>query len=106
LGGRRIRISEFEASLVYKVSSRTARAIPRNPVKKRREEKRREEKRREEKRREEKRREEKRREEERKRKKERKKESRCSQSSIGWSTESQMKELQKVPKEMKRSAAL
>jgi hypothetical protein len=26
------RISEFEASLVYKVSSRTARAIQRNPV--------------------------------------------------------------------------
>jgi hypothetical protein len=32
LGGRRRRISEFEASLVYKVSSRTARAIQRNPV--------------------------------------------------------------------------
>jgi hypothetical protein len=30
LGGRRI--SEFEASLVYKVSSRSARAIQRNPV--------------------------------------------------------------------------
>jgi hypothetical protein len=28
------RISEFEASLVYKVSSRTARAIQRNPVSK------------------------------------------------------------------------
>jgi hypothetical protein len=28
----RQRISEFEASLVYKVSSRTARAIQRNPV--------------------------------------------------------------------------
>jgi hypothetical protein len=28
------RISEFEASLVYKVSSRTARATPRNPVSK------------------------------------------------------------------------
>jgi hypothetical protein len=27
-----MRISEFEASLVYKVSSRTARAIQRNPV--------------------------------------------------------------------------
>jgi hypothetical protein len=26
------KISEFEASLVYRVSSRTARAIPRNPV--------------------------------------------------------------------------
>jgi hypothetical protein len=31
LGGRGRRISEFEASLVYKVSSRTARAIQRNP---------------------------------------------------------------------------
>jgi hypothetical protein len=30
------RISEFEASLVYKVSSRTARAIQRNPVSKNR----------------------------------------------------------------------
>ena len=28
------RISEFEASLVYKLSSRTARAIQRNPVSK------------------------------------------------------------------------
>jgi hypothetical protein len=28
------RISEFEASLVYKVSTRTARAIERNPVSK------------------------------------------------------------------------
>jgi hypothetical protein len=34
LGGRDRRISEFEASLVYKVSSRTARAIQRNPVSK------------------------------------------------------------------------
>jgi hypothetical protein len=32
LGGRGRRISEFETSLVYKVSSRTARAIQRNPV--------------------------------------------------------------------------
>jgi hypothetical protein len=31
-GGRGRRISEFEASLVYKVSSRTARTIQRNPV--------------------------------------------------------------------------
>jgi hypothetical protein len=30
--GRGRRISEFEASLVYKVSSRTARATQRNPV--------------------------------------------------------------------------
>jgi hypothetical protein len=34
LGGKGRRISEFEASLVYKVSSRTARAIQRNPVSK------------------------------------------------------------------------
>ena len=33
-GGRGRRISEFEASLVYKGSSRTARAIQRNPVSK------------------------------------------------------------------------
>jgi hypothetical protein len=32
LGGRGRQISEFEASLVYKVSSRTARAIQRNPA--------------------------------------------------------------------------
>jgi hypothetical protein len=32
LGGRSRRISEFEASLVYRVSSRTARATQRNPV--------------------------------------------------------------------------
>jgi hypothetical protein len=34
LGGRGRRISELEASLVYRVSSRTARAIQRNPVSK------------------------------------------------------------------------
>jgi hypothetical protein len=34
LGGRGRQISEFEASLVYKVSSRIARAIQRNPVSK------------------------------------------------------------------------
>jgi hypothetical protein len=34
LGGRGRWISEFEASLVYKVSSRTAMAIQRNPVSK------------------------------------------------------------------------
>jgi hypothetical protein len=33
-GDRGRQISEFEASLVYKVSSRTARAIQRNPVSK------------------------------------------------------------------------
>jgi hypothetical protein len=32
LGGRGRRISDFEASLVYKVSSRTAKATQRNPV--------------------------------------------------------------------------
>jgi hypothetical protein len=35
LGGRGRQISEFQASLVYKVSSRTARATQRNPVSKR-----------------------------------------------------------------------
>jgi hypothetical protein len=34
LGGRGRRISKLEASLLYKVSSRTARAIQRNPVSK------------------------------------------------------------------------
>jgi hypothetical protein len=34
LGGRGRRISEFEASLVYRVSSRTARAMQRNTVSK------------------------------------------------------------------------
>jgi hypothetical protein len=34
LGGRGRQISEFKASLVYKVSSRTARAIQRNHVSK------------------------------------------------------------------------
>jgi hypothetical protein len=34
LGGRGRWISEFEASLFYKVSSRTARATQRNPVSK------------------------------------------------------------------------
>jgi hypothetical protein len=32
LGGRGRHISEFKALLVYRVSSRTARAIQRNPV--------------------------------------------------------------------------
>jgi hypothetical protein len=32
LGGRGRQISKFEASLVYRVSSRTARATQRNPV--------------------------------------------------------------------------
>jgi hypothetical protein len=39
LGGRVRRISEFEASLVYKVSSRTARDIQRNPVSKKQKQK-------------------------------------------------------------------
>jgi hypothetical protein len=34
LGGRGRQISEFKASLVYKVSSRTARAVQRDPVSK------------------------------------------------------------------------
>ena len=34
LGGRGRQISELEASLVYRVSSRTSRAIQRNPVSK------------------------------------------------------------------------
>jgi hypothetical protein len=34
LGGRSKGISEFEASLVHRVSSRTARVIQRNPVSK------------------------------------------------------------------------
>jgi hypothetical protein len=34
LGGKGRWISEFEASLVYRVSSRTARAIQRNPISK------------------------------------------------------------------------
>jgi hypothetical protein len=39
LGGRDRWISEFEASLVYRVSSRTARAIQRNPVSKKQKQK-------------------------------------------------------------------
>jgi hypothetical protein len=39
LGGRGRRISEFEASLVYRVSSRTARATQRNPVSKKKKKK-------------------------------------------------------------------
>jgi hypothetical protein len=34
LGGRKRQISEFKASLVYRVSSRTARATQRNPISK------------------------------------------------------------------------
>jgi hypothetical protein len=34
MGGRGRQISEFEASLVYRVSSRTARATQKNPVSK------------------------------------------------------------------------
>jgi hypothetical protein len=39
LGGRGRRISEFKASLVYRVSSRIARAIQRNPVSKKKKKK-------------------------------------------------------------------
>jgi hypothetical protein len=42
LRGRGRRISEFKASLVYKVSSKTARAIQRNPVQKKKRERERE----------------------------------------------------------------
>jgi hypothetical protein len=38
LGGRGRRISEFEASLVYRVSSRTAKATKRNQKKKKKKE--------------------------------------------------------------------
>jgi hypothetical protein len=41
LGGRGRWISEFEASLVYRVSSRTARATQRNPVSKKKKKRRR-----------------------------------------------------------------
>jgi hypothetical protein len=61
LGGRGRRISEFEASLVYKVSSRTARAIQRNPVSKNWKKKKRKEKKRKGKKRKEKKRKEKKR---------------------------------------------
>jgi hypothetical protein len=44
LGGRGRRISEFEASLVYRVSNRTARATQRNPVSKKKKKKRKEKK--------------------------------------------------------------
>jgi hypothetical protein len=47
LGGRGRQISEFEASLVYKVSSRTARATQKNPVLKKKKKKRKEKKRKE-----------------------------------------------------------
>jgi hypothetical protein len=40
LGGRGRRISEFEVNLVYRVSSRTARAIQRNLVSKKKKQKR------------------------------------------------------------------
>jgi hypothetical protein len=49
LGGRGRWISEFESSLVYKVSSRKARAIQRNPVPKNQKKKKRKEKKRKEK---------------------------------------------------------
>jgi hypothetical protein len=42
LGDRGRQISEFKASLVYRVSSRTARAIQRNPVSKEKEKKKKE----------------------------------------------------------------
>jgi hypothetical protein len=57
LGGRGRQISEFEASLVYRVISRTARVIQRNPVLKNEKKKRKEKKRKEKKRKEKKRKE-------------------------------------------------
>jgi hypothetical protein len=39
LGGRDRQISEFKASLVYRVSSRTAKATQRNPVSERKKKK-------------------------------------------------------------------
>jgi hypothetical protein len=44
LGGRGRQISEFEASLVYKVSSRTARDTQRNPVSKKKKKRKKKEK--------------------------------------------------------------
>jgi hypothetical protein len=44
LGGSGRQISEFEASLVCRMSSRTARSIQRNPVSKKRRKKKKEEK--------------------------------------------------------------
>jgi hypothetical protein len=44
LGGRGRQISEFEASLVYKVSSRTAKPTQRNPVSKNQKKKKKEKK--------------------------------------------------------------
>jgi hypothetical protein len=52
LGGRGRWIFEFEANLVYRVSSRTARATQINPVSKKRKEKKRKKKRKEKKRKE------------------------------------------------------
>jgi hypothetical protein len=70
LGGRGRQISEFEASLIYRVSSRTSRATQRNPVsknqRKRKEKKRKEKKRKEKKRKEKKRKEKKGKEKKRK----------------------------------------
>jgi hypothetical protein len=62
LGGRGRRISEFEASLVYRVSSRTVRATQRSPVSKNQKKKKKKEKKRKEKKRKEKKRKEKKRE--------------------------------------------
>jgi hypothetical protein len=50
LGGRGRQISEFEASLVYKVSSRTARDIQRNPASKNQKKKKKKKKKKKEKR--------------------------------------------------------
>jgi hypothetical protein len=55
MGGRGRWISEFEANLVYKVSSRTAGAIQRKPVKKKKKKEKEKEKKRQSKRKKEKR---------------------------------------------------
>jgi hypothetical protein len=60
LGGRGRRISEFKGSLVYRVSSRTARATQKNPVSKNKKQKQKKERKKERKRKEKKRKEKKR----------------------------------------------
>jgi hypothetical protein len=49
LGGRGRQISDFKVSLVYRVSSRTAKAIQRNPILKDKKKKKKEKKKRKEK---------------------------------------------------------
>jgi hypothetical protein len=72
LGGRGRRISEFEASLAYRVSSRTARVTQRNPVSKNNNKKERKKERKKRKKRKEKKRKEKKRKEKKRKEKKRK----------------------------------